>query len=82
MAMPIEDLKQFRQEVYEFFPIRSDALLELLDSLSSNITARSIVELSLSPHFRREYSSIYDAIKFFFKVRRATGAFVSKTFCV
>jgi len=55
-------LKQFRQELYEAFDLRRDALMELIDALSSTPNARSVVELSLSPFFRREYSSVHDAI--------------------
>ena len=55
-------LKQFRQQLYESFPGRADALMDLLDALSSNTTARSVVELSLSPLFRQGYGSVYTAI--------------------
>jgi len=58
----ISQLKQFRQELYEAFDLRRDALMELIDALSSTPNARSVVELSLSPFFRREYSSVHDAI--------------------
>ncbi|MBW2722231.1 MAG: transposase [Deltaproteobacteria bacterium] len=36
--------------------------MELLDALCSMPNARSVVELSLSPHFRHQYQSIYKAI--------------------
>jgi len=61
----ISQLKQFRQELYEAFNLRRDALMELIDALSSTPNARSVVELSLSPFFRREYSSVHDAIACF-----------------
>ena len=38
-------LEQFREDVYEAFPKRRDTLMDLLDALSSNTTARSVVEL-------------------------------------
>jgi hypothetical protein len=60
-------LKQFRQELYEAFALRADALMELLDALSSTPNARSVVELSLSPLFRRQYSSVHDAIAHLFQ---------------
>ncbi len=60
-------LKQFRLDLYEALPYRRDTLLDLLDALSSNTIARSVVELSLSPFFRREYSSITDGIDNFFQ---------------
>ena len=50
--------KNFRDSVYRFFPSRRDAAMELVDALSSNKTASSIVALSLSPLHRRNYCSI------------------------
>ena len=55
-------LEQFRQQLYESFPGRADALMDLLDALSSNTTARSVVGLSLNPLFRQGYGSVYTAI--------------------
>jgi len=63
----ISQLKQFRQELYEAFDLRRDALMELIDALSSTLNARSVVELSLSPFFRRHYSSVHDAIAHLFR---------------
>ena len=60
-------LEQFRIDLHELLPYRSDTLLDLLDALSSNTTAQSVIELSLSPFFRREYSSITDGIDNFFQ---------------
>ncbi len=61
-----EQFEQFRTDVYAWFPRRRDALMDLLDALSSNTTARSVVELSVSPLFRRTYSSVHDAIEHLF----------------
>jgi hypothetical protein len=58
----LTQLEQFRNDIYEWLPHRADALMDLLDALSSNTTARSVVELSLNPFFRREYSSLHDGI--------------------
>ena len=58
----ITQLEQFRQQLYQSFDLRADATMELIDALSSNTTARSVVELSLSPYFHRHYSSVNDAI--------------------
>lgn len=66
IAETVARLQQFRQNLYNFFPHRADAVMELIDALASNTSARSVVELSLSPLFRREYSSVYDAIEHFF----------------
>jgi hypothetical protein len=62
MSDHLETLRQFRQGIYESFPYRRDSLLDLLDALSSNERARSTVELSLNPGFRRQYSALYKAI--------------------
>ena len=63
----VSQLKRFRQEMYEAFDLRRDALMELVDALSSTPDARSVVELSLSPLFRRHYSCVHDAIACFFQ---------------
>lgn len=55
-------LKQFRQEVYQSFNKRADTLMDLLDALSSNTSAQTVVELSLSPFFRRTYSALFTAL--------------------
>ena len=41
--------------------------MDLVDAQSSNTSATSLVELSLSPAFRRKHPSIFDAIENFFK---------------
>lgn len=64
--MPTQ-LEQFRQRLYESFTYRADAVMDLLDALSSNITARSVVELCLNPLFRQGYGSVYTAIQDFFQ---------------
>ena len=55
-------ITQFRQDLYELLDLRADALLELLDALASSPNVRSVVELSLGSLFRRQYSSVCDAI--------------------
>jgi hypothetical protein len=66
IAEAVAQMQQFRQDLYNFLPQRADALLDLVDALASNSNARSVVELSLSPLFRRAYSSVHDAIDNFF----------------
>ncbi len=73
-AEAIAILQEFRQDLYNFFPLRADALMELIDALASNSNAHSVVELSLSPLFRREYGSVYDAIEHFFVPSSAENA--------
>ena len=55
--------EQFREQLYhEHFNKRADALLDLVDAISSNSKARSVVELSLNPCFRRDYTSLFKAV--------------------
>ena len=54
---------QFRTQLYlEHFNKRADVLIDLVDALSGNFQAHSVVELSLSPCFRRDYSSLFKAV--------------------
>jgi hypothetical protein len=59
-----KQLTQFRDEVYQNFNNckRTDTLMDLVDALSSNTNARTVVELTLSPHFRRHYSALNKAV--------------------
>lgn len=66
-ALLTTQLEQFRQQLYASVSRRADALIEVVDALSSNATARSVVELSLNPCFRHGYGSLYDAIDHFFQ---------------
>lgn len=61
----LEKFQQFRHKLYAIIPSRRDSVMDLLDALSSNRTARSPVELSLNPLFRRDYSALYKAIEQF-----------------
>ena len=60
-------LEQFRQEVYDQYLKCADASMDLVDALTANTTARSVVELSLNGPFRRSYGSVYTAITGFFQ---------------
>ena len=63
MLTRIEEFKKFRYTLYSFFSKRADAVMNLLDAVSSfGHQARSVVELSEAPCFKRKYSSITDAI--------------------
>jgi len=56
-----KQLNQFRYELYQNLDNRADAVMDLLDAMSST-RASSVVEYSLSPEFRRSYSSLFKAI--------------------
>ncbi len=54
---------QFRLQLYQMhFNKRDDTLMDLVDALASNTQSHSVVELSLSPFFRRDYNSLFKAI--------------------
>ena len=60
----LTSLIEFRQAIYPRGPTRArDAQFELLDALLLSPPIRSFPELSLSPVFRREWSSACAAIK-------------------
>jgi hypothetical protein len=65
IQIALEQLKQFRQQLYSSLAYRGDTIMDLLDALSSNTTAKSVVELSLNPLFLRGYGSVYDGIQQF-----------------
>ena len=58
-----QEFKQFRDKLYQSFNYRRDTLMELVDAITANTTARSPVELSLSSLFRRDYSALYKGIQ-------------------
>jgi hypothetical protein len=65
-AEHIAQFIEFREKLYSSFTYRADALMDLLDALCGNTRATSVVQLSLSPVFGREYASVHDAVDNFF----------------
>jgi DDE superfamily endonuclease len=65
-SMPIpttqSEVKRFREQLHNQFDYFSDSAMDLLDALCSNTNASSVVELSLNPLFRREYSTLFKTI--------------------
>jgi hypothetical protein len=61
--MNLNILQAFRHEVYGSMKRAPDALFNLLDALVSEERARSLPELSLSPHFMRKWPSVYEALE-------------------
>lgn len=60
----LESIKLFRSKLYSMFPSRRDAIMNLLDAISSHAhRCDSVVKLSQAKHFKRSYCSITDAIK-------------------
>ncbi len=60
--MDLTTMRQIRQQIWQCFARSADALFELADALTSEVTARSLPELSLSPSLRRQWSSVYEAL--------------------
>jgi len=63
----IAGLRQFRQSVFQRVFENKAVMLDLLDAVCSNTTAKSVVELSLNSQFRWKYSSLYQGIESFVK---------------
>src|SRR6266498_2529970 len=61
--MNLNTMAHLRHQTWLCFSRSRDALLELVDALASNPDARSLPELSLSPHFRRKWPSVYEALE-------------------
>ncbi len=58
-----QEFEQFRDKLYQSFNYRRDTVMDLVDAIAANTTARSPVELCLSPLFPREYSALYKGIQ-------------------
>jgi hypothetical protein len=57
-----EQLRQFRQELYEDLGLRQDSLFELVDAVLTTPQRSTLVRLSLSAAFRRRWPSTCDAL--------------------
>lgn len=61
--MNADKLKTFRQTAYEYLGRAHDAMFELGDAILSTRSVSSFAELSCSPLFRRQWSSLYEALQ-------------------
>ena len=61
--MQLAKLQAFRQEAYEYLGKARDATFELTDAILLTRNAYSLADLSLSPVFRRQWSSAYEALQ-------------------
>jgi hypothetical protein len=59
----LDNLKQFRNDSYNRLGNGRDALFDLMDAVITTRSVSSFVELSLSPVFRREWPSLYEALE-------------------
>ncbi len=64
-CLDVKKFLEWRVQLDNALDSRRETLIELIDSLSSNSQASSVVELSLNPLFRRDYNSLYKGIKEF-----------------
>jgi hypothetical protein len=61
--MKYDRLKTFRQDTYSMLGKAHDATFELMDSVMTTRNASCLAEFSLSPLFRRKWSSVYEALQ-------------------
>lgn len=61
----VKDFLLWRDNLFQGLKNRKETVIELIDALSSNQQAHSVVELSLNPLFRRDYNSLYRGIQEF-----------------
>lgn len=64
-AQSVKEFLLWRSNLFQELKARKETIIELLDALSSNQQAHSVVELSLNPLFRRDYNSLYRGIQEF-----------------
>ena len=65
LAPDVQDFLRWRRQLYNALGSRRSSVMELLDSLASNLQASSVAELSLNPLFHRNYNSLYQGIQGF-----------------
>ncbi|MBP5973101.1 hypothetical protein HW132_10230 [Brasilonema sp. CT11] len=61
--MTLDKLKQFRTSAYTILGNAKDALFDLMDAVLVTRSVYSFAELSCSPVFRRQWSSIYVRVR-------------------
>ncbi|NEP91429.1 MAG: transposase [Okeania sp. SIO2C2] len=64
-SQSIKEFLCWRENLYHGVNARKETVIELVDALSSNSIASSVVELSEHPLFRRDYNSLYKGIQEF-----------------
>ena len=63
LVMILDKLKRFRQSAYTLLGKGKDAIFDLMDAVLTSPRVNSFVELSLSPVFRRAWSSVYGGLR-------------------
>ncbi len=64
-CLDVKKFLEWREQLYNALNYRRETIIELLDALSSNQQAASVVELSLNSLFRRDHNSLYKGIQEF-----------------
>lgn len=65
LGQAVQNFLNWRSQLHSALSSRRSSVMDLLDSLSSNCQAATVVELSLNPLFRRDYNSLYQGIQDF-----------------
>jgi hypothetical protein len=61
--MTLKTLQKFREAAYQLLGTGKDAVMDLMDAVLVTRSVCSFAELSVSPVFRRKWSSLYEGIK-------------------
>ena len=61
--MNCETLTEFRQQAYRMPGPAKDATFELMDAVITTPTANCLTEIALNPLFRRQWSSVSEALQ-------------------
>jgi len=66
-----EELRDFIEKIRKFFSHETESSVDLILALATNhfTRARSVAELSLSKHFKKEFSSLYRAVHGYYAPR-------------
>ena len=64
----LSKFQSFRNRLFELILYRAGATMDLIDAVSAETNANSVVKLSLSDLFRRKYSSLTDVLSSLFRV--------------
>ena len=63
MNNSISRFQQFRIDTYNLLGCATDATFDLMDAVLTTRTAYSLADFSLSPLFRRKWSSTYESLQ-------------------
>jgi hypothetical protein len=61
--MNCEALREFRQQAYKMLGPAKDATFELMDAVMTTPRANCLTEMALNPLFRRQWSSVSEALQ-------------------